>query len=554
MLLIIVVIVVIVIVPSSCDAFYSPATSLSSASRIRRGGSSNDDSSNTNNNNSSNNNNNVVFVPSTNMDAFDSYKIGHARVHRYTDPSTDAASYVMWYHGRSRRRSNSSNNNIHTLPPLSTGHIGRATSYNGLVWSRDTIGSVDTDQIGVSLGLNTDSWYGFDTSHVGLGQVLLPMTSPTIRSEGGVYVMYYFGGNYEQTDITSYIPNIPSNKEEKEDVTTTTANINNNDNKVSSLKLTGMKLRIGAAISQDGVTWGRIEGDDPSGACMVPYDKCDINNDDVSIAINEVTKMEYVIHEELYCGWPEVVVNNNNNPASSSSAASDTTKTRLDNYYMYYSTMLKESKQKVLACAISNNGFAFSKMGIILAPTTTTTADTAATTTNDDDSNNYDTTLDGGGCMRCNVINRRAVMMNDDDDDDDDSIRWVKKNKKDVDDAPSQWIMYYEGVSTVDGKHRILMAESDNLKEWKKIGLALDVGSSSSRSNNDDNDDAITTTSWDSKGVGSPHVIRLDDGTYRMYYTGEGMDGSTAIGVARSMDLQIWNRERVVELSSLLMK
>ena len=357
--------------------------------------------------------------------------------------------------------------------------------------------------------------------------------------------MYYMGGNYEQTDITSYIINIPNSKEEKEDVTTT-ANINNKNNKVSSLKLTGMKLRIGAAISQDGVTWGRIEGDDPSGACMVPYDKCDINNDDVSIAINEVTKREYVIHEELYCGWPEVVVNNN--PPTSSSAASDTTKTRLDNYYMYYSTMLKESKQKVLACAISNNGFAFSKMGIILAPTTTT--DTAATT--DDDSNNYDTTLDGGGCMRCNVINRRAVMMNDDNDDD--SIRWVKKNKKDADDAPSQWIMYYEGVSTVDGKHRILMAESDNLKEWKKIGLALDVGSSSrSNSDDNDNDDAITTTAWDSKGVGSPHVIRLDDGTYRMYYTGEGMDGSTAIGVARSMDLQIWNRERVVELSSLLM-
>jgi hypothetical protein len=304
-----------------------------------------------------------------------------------------------------------------------------------------------------------------------------------------------------------------------------------------------MKLRIGAAISRDGITWGRIEGDDPSGACMVPYDKCDINNDDVSIAINESTKKEYVIHEELYCGWPEVVVNNNNRNFATISASD--TKTRTDNYYMYYSTMLKESKEKVLACAISNNGFAWSKMGIILAPTTTTID--AAT-----DDNNYDTTLDGGGCMRCNVINRRAVMMNDEDDDN--SNRWGK-NKKEEDDAPSQWIMYFEGVSSVDGKHRILMAESTNLKEWKKIGLALDVGSSSSDGNdNDDDDDGTTTKSWDSKGVGSPHVIRLDDGTYRMYYTGEGMDGSTAIGVARSMDLKTWNRERVVELSSLLSK
>ena len=178
-----------------------------------------------------------------------------------------------------------------------------------------------------------------------------------------------------------------------------------------------------------------------------------------------------------------------------------------------------------------------------------TIALSATTATTDDDRDNDDTTLDGGECVRCNVINRHAVMMKDDVD----SIRWVKKNKKDADDAPSQWIMYYEGVSNVDGKHRILMAESDNLKKWKKIGLALDVGSSGSRSNNDDNDDAITT-SRDSKGVGSPHVIRLDDGTYCMYYTGEGMDGSTAFGVAWSMDLQIWNKERVVELSSLLMK
>ena len=253
----------------------------------------------------------------------------------------------------------------------------------------------------------------------------------------------------------------------------------------------------------------------------------------------------YVIHEELYCGWPEVVVNNNNRIFATVSASD--TKTRTDNYYMYYSTMLKESKEKVLACAISNNGFAWSKMGIVLAPTTTTID--AAT-----DDNNYDTTLDGGGCMRCNVINRRAVMMNDEDDDD--SNRWGK-NKKEEDDAPSQWIMYFEGVSSVDGKHRILMAESTNLKEWKKIGLALDVGSSSSDGNDnddDDDDDGTTTKSWDSKGVGSPHVIRLDDGTYRMYYTGEGMDGSTAIGVARSMDLKTWNRERVVELSSLLSK
>ena len=92
--------------------------------------------------------------------------------------------YRMWYHAR-----DPSINNEDGIAPLSTGRIGRATSRNGLIWERDEDGSVDADHKGASLGLNTDSWWGFDTAHVGLGQVLLPMMSPSIRSEGGVYVM-----------------------------------------------------------------------------------------------------------------------------------------------------------------------------------------------------------------------------------------------------------------------------------------------------------------------------------------------------------------------------
>lgn len=102
----------------------------------------------------------------------------------------------MWYHARD---SNEAGNK--DLPPLSTGRIGRATSRNGLIWERDEVGSDDADMTGVSMGLNTDSWYGFDTSHVGLGQVLMPMVGPAIRSEGGVYIMYYMGGSYEETQI-----------------------------------------------------------------------------------------------------------------------------------------------------------------------------------------------------------------------------------------------------------------------------------------------------------------------------------------------------------------
>ena len=59
-------------------------------------------------------------------------------------------------------------------------------------------------------------------------------------------------------------------------------------------------MHPGAAISQDGVTWGRVEGDDPSGACMVPYDTNDMNMQDVSIAEDEKGN-QLSIPEELYC-------------------------------------------------------------------------------------------------------------------------------------------------------------------------------------------------------------------------------------------------------------
>lgn len=139
---------------------------------------------------------------------------------------------------------------------------------------------MDADRPGVSLGLNTDSWWGFDTAHVGLGQVLLPMTSPSIRSSGGVYVMYYMGGSYEENKVQDFL------EPERQAAVPEDATIK------------GMKLRIGTAISQDGITWGRVEGNDPSGACVVPYDANDENQshggkDEDGNVLN--------IPEELYC-------------------------------------------------------------------------------------------------------------------------------------------------------------------------------------------------------------------------------------------------------------
>lgn len=406
---------------------------------------------------------NVVFRPSTDEDSFDSFKLGTARVHRYSDPDSgmDDSEYIMWYHARDPSLNSADN----SLPPLSTGRIGRATSRNGLVWERDEDGSNDADREGVALGLNTESWWGFDTAHVGLGQVLMPMTGPAIRSEGGVYMMYYMGGSYEETKIAEY-----TEREVPEDA-----------------MIKGMKLKIGTAISQDGVTWGRVEGNDPSGACMVPYDASDVNMEDVAGSKDENGQL-LDIPEELYCGWPEVVVNPVNENENEEKAMKDTSR---NNFVMYYSTMLKDTKEKSIGYAVSYNGFAWSKRGIVLKPSGP---------------------LDGAGCARSNVI--KKATLNEEG-------FWKEEE--------NGWIMFYEGVSSEDGRHRILAAESDDLKNWNKLGLVMDVG---------EGEDA-----WDSKGVGSPHCIRLD-GYFRMYYTGEGADGQTAIGVAKSLDLSSWEKEQ----------
>ena len=484
---------------------------------------------------------NVVLRPSFDVnDAFDNFKVGNCRVHRYapvmsssSDDSSSSSSnsnsdgslteYVMWYHGRdqvleknspqsSDSDSDASSNNA-PLPPLSTGRIGRATSRNGLVWEKDRVGSQSEDRTGVALGLNLESWWSFDTSHVGLGCVLLPLSTPAVLSADGVYLMYYMGGNYEEISILEYLNESDALKLPPS---------------VLDSKLRGMNMKIGVALSQDGISWGRVEGDDPTGACMVPYSKTDPNQASQQPNSNNE---KYNIPEELYCAWPEVIVNESPN-------------TPTEAFVMYYSTMMKETKQKVIAYAVSEDGFRWYKRGPCIVPTTTSTSTTPSP--------------DGNGCSRCCVYQDATYQR--------DAMQWVTN-------TPATWTMYYEGTSTVDQHHRICMAKSTNGIHWEKQDnpLVLDIGA---------------PNTWDCNGVGSPHCIRygccfcscrccdasfifwmvdcnscfglgclrflyffcrLDDGTIRMYYTGQGVDGSTAIGVAqlRSYDSNaVWVREQ----------
>ncbi len=402
---------------------------------------------------------NVVLNPTGGDDdkIFDSLAIGGCHVHRYKSTSfnTDdtGVNYVMWYHGRSAEQDKDEN-----LPPLSTGRIGRATSKNGLIWEKDTKGSNDADMEGVSLGLNQESWWGFDTSHVGLGSVLLPMTTPAVMTEGGIYLMYYFGGSFEETKVNQY----------------TSADL------PDDLTIQGMNMKIGVAVSQDGETWGRVEGDDPTGACMVPFNLNDPNTAEMVKMKDDDNKSEVKLTEELYCGWPEVVVKIDEKNEQNSG------------FFMYYSTMTKEDKQKCLGVAVSSDGFRWYKRGICLEPS------------QDEDS------LEDGGVARCHV-HRNAVYS---------------KLEETWSDAPG-YTMLYEGVSTIDNKHRIFKATSPDGREWTKEGVVLDLGET-----------------WDCDGVGSPNILRMDDGSQRMYYIGQ-KEKSTAIGVAKlEFESNTWVREQ----------
>mmetsp|Transcript_8982 Transcript_8982/g.25801 ORF Transcript_8982/g.25801 Transcript_8982/m.25801 type:complete len:452 (+) Transcript_8982:109-1464(+) len=402
-------------------------------------------------------NNNVVLRPSSpDEDVFDNLKIGSCKVHRYrkeNDPDSETE-YVMWYHGRSVQQDSDK-----SLPPLSTGRIGRATSKNGLSWKKDTVGSASEDMKGVAIGLNEESWWGFDTAHAGLGSVLLPMSTPAVMTEGGVYLMYYMGGTFEETPIGDYV-----DKEMPADA-----------------MIKGMKMKIGVCVSQDGQTWGRVEGDDPSGACLSPYDASDPNMKQLA-QLRDDTGIPVKLEEELYVGWPEVV------------PIIDEEDSENSGFLMYYSTMTKADKVKAIGHAISKDGFRWEPRGICFRPSPGT--------------------MDGAGVARCTVV-RNAVF-------DDESSTW--------NDARG-YTMLYEGVSEDDGKHRIMKAESVDGKTWVKLGVVFDVGEDGA---------------WDSAGVGSPNILRMDDGSQRMYYTGQGSDGSTAIGVAKlAMDSSDgWVREQ----------
>ena len=108
----------------------------------------------------------------------------------------------------------------------------------------------------------------------------------------------------------------------------------------ANTNIKGMKMKIGVALSQDGASWGRVEGDDASGACIAPYDASDPNMKSVALQRNDDDSL-LNLEEELYCAWPEVAVK----IAPEGEEKMNLGKER-PSFFMYYSTMRKADKQK----------------------------------------------------------------------------------------------------------------------------------------------------------------------------------------------------------------
>ena len=133
-------------------------------------------------------------------------------------PGKEGDEWLLWFHGRDDKFSND-------IVKLSTGRIFFATTKDGINnWK------MDPDNPILNPSKEAGDWFYFDSEHVGLGDVIKPCMKAQSKfaTQDGVYLMYIFGGNNE-------------------------VQLLNND-----IKMKGMKMEIGVAVSQDGSHWSRV--------------------------------------------------------------------------------------------------------------------------------------------------------------------------------------------------------------------------------------------------------------------------------------------------------
>ena len=109
-------------------------------------------------------------------DWWDGATLGSCVVRRFTDEMAGDR-WMLWYSGRSASFDSD-------VVPLATGAVGLAQSTDGVVWER----LAGDEAGGACLVPNEDAWWGFDTSHVGVGDVHV-MSSRVIQNGLGLYWM-----------------------------------------------------------------------------------------------------------------------------------------------------------------------------------------------------------------------------------------------------------------------------------------------------------------------------------------------------------------------------
>ena len=169
----------------------------------------------------------------------------------------DAQKWVMWYQGRGEPEKEELDAAVDAVNHCA-GATGLATSTDGIQWSRgrgDALTEIPPEEeeepempVGKVFGKNNEDWWVFDTAHVALGDVQI-LSSASLAGSGGVYWMFYAGGDFEPIEMPQSLLDIGL------------------DTKGEGAKaIEGLRTRPGVALSQDGVNWARIEAGHHSGA------------------------------------------------------------------------------------------------------------------------------------------------------------------------------------------------------------------------------------------------------------------------------------------------
>lgn len=180
-------------------------------------------------------------------------------VKRYRTTEGDE-NWRMWYSGRDKDFDS-------TAIGISTGRIGLCESDDGINWKR----VAGDEELGSVLNFNSEEWWGYDTVHTMAGDVQIISTdkvrgSSMVSGGYGVNFMFVSGGDAEEVDMGGVSfggKTLPEGTEIK-----------------------GLRMRIGLALSYDGIHWTRMEGDHHTGAVF------DVGEDG-----------EF---DSLLCGWPQV--------------------------------------------------------------------------------------------------------------------------------------------------------------------------------------------------------------------------------------------------------